>query len=112
MTPTELAAWLGGISAGLMGLMKVIAFTMEQLGLRPSDRRAERISRLAEAEAEIERLKKEIADHRKRIEDLEDELRQERRNVDFLERMLTRQGYRKGPNGWQDENNKPGGTKQ
>ncbi len=103
MTPTEFVAWVGGLTGLLMGLAKVFAYLLESLGLRPSDRRADRVHQLQELEAKVARLKQELTECEARVDELERELRAERRSVDLLERMLTRRGWTKGANGWEPE---------
>lgn len=90
MTPTEFAAWTGGITAGLMGLTKVVASLMEQLGLRPVDRRQER-------EDVIRRLKADALECEKLMDDKERQLREANNRVAYLEGILTRAGWKDKP---------------
>jgi hypothetical protein len=86
MTPTEFAAWTGGITGGLMGLVRAIAFLMEKLGIRPVDRRTER-------EEVIQRLKNDAAECEKIMDEKDRALREANNRVAYLEGILMRQGW-------------------
>ncbi len=108
MTPQDVVIWGGAITGLLMGLARVIAFTLEQLGMRPADRRADRLRRLEEAEEKVRALESEVAICEQKIEALEVEVREERVKVDMLESILRRQGYTESKEGWQP----PGGRRR
>lgn len=107
MTPTEFAAWVGGVTAALYGTAKAAAYFMEVMGLRPADRRADRMNRLEECEREVDRLKE-------RVHDLEADLEKEQSRADYLERILRRGGFiktEKGYEGEPDDDSESGGKR-
>lgn len=94
MEPTEFGAWIAAITGGFAALAVALAKIMEILGLRPQDRRERHTKMIAELQGEVQTCET-------KIERLERELSEAEMNVILLERMLLRQGYRKGKDGWE-----------
>ena len=101
ISATDFAAWVGAITAGLVGIAVAIGRVLEALGMRPQDRRESNTRQIKELQEKCDELTKELNDVEGVLRATREDLRDAWRNVDFMERLLNRQGWRKGPNGWE-----------